>query len=276
MGNGNRCDVHGTVDAYIQRCTLSLSSYKPSARAQTHAASADSSSSSSGACARPWARATSRCTSSRSHRIAPRRATTSACESWSASPRTGRRWTGRHFTPAPSESNRTRPASGSCSARLARTVCFPGCGAKGSEEYWDRVADTIASAAARLLATEEGCFCCCMIVSMSASALGLGGPDRTRCAGFRVVLYSSGKFSRCSGKGARGVIAADTRLMTPVGTNLPGICWPHILYLLGPRATGGRWGLVTSIWPGTLRPEPRSMSASLQRSTPHSGSPPRS
>jgi len=43
MGIGNDSEmktyeyVHGTVDAYIQRCTLSLSTYKPSSRAQTHA-----------------------------------------------------------------------------------------------------------------------------------------------------------------------------------------------------------------------------------------------
>ena len=41
-GNGNgimngTVYAHGTVDAYIQRCTLSLSTYKPSSPTQTHA-----------------------------------------------------------------------------------------------------------------------------------------------------------------------------------------------------------------------------------------------
>ena len=46
IGNGNGMGMgwayaHGTVDAYIQRCTLSLSTYKPSSRAQIHADAAD-------------------------------------------------------------------------------------------------------------------------------------------------------------------------------------------------------------------------------------------
>ena len=87
--------------------------------------------------------------------MAPRRAITSACESWSASPRCGRRAAGRHLAPAPRERSRVRRVRGSCSAKLASTVYLPGCGAKGSGAYCERVADTTSSIAIAVVVPSE-------------------------------------------------------------------------------------------------------------------------
>jgi len=87
--------------------------------------------------------------------MAPRRAITSACESWSASPRRGRRPAGRHLAPAPRERSRVRRMRGSCSAKLASTVYLPGCGAKGSGAYCERVADTTSSIAIAVVVPSE-------------------------------------------------------------------------------------------------------------------------
>ena len=54
----------------------------------------------------------------------------------------------------------------------------------------------------------SSCSCLCRCLARPSEAAWSRPPKR--CAGFRVVLYSRGKFSRWSGKGPRGVIAAGT------------------------------------------------------------------